>query len=130
MKDNLLENSASNENNSSPELILTDWLTAVYELYSQFEMLNACIHREIVKPNLRPEANRFIGQCPAHQLITLSITIQSELQRLIQEMDQLSGLKLQIIDKNYQRLVSHTSTLKELSQQAQAKLYLTTLPRL
>ncbi|WP_420147078.1 hypothetical protein [Spirosoma sp.] len=96
----------------NPAYVLASWLKAVQDLYGQYDQLSTYIQQ--LKTN-----KQAVGTDP---LITLQITLQTEFERLLQEMDQLTTLPGRSVDENYQKLLDHTTRLKYLSEQVKTKL--------
>lgn len=117
------ESLATAKNPSEVEQTIEDWGEAVSLFYDQYGQLTDYLNKEIAERRSN-KIHKSIGQCPVGQLIGLVNTMQEELMRLTQDMDNLHHLS------NYRKLKMHTGVLNQLNGQAEEMLRLASLPSL
>ncbi|AKD56434.1 hypothetical protein [Spirosoma radiotolerans] len=108
---------------------LTEWAEATASLHENYTRLMACISQN--KPEKKTRATSsgrlYIGQCPVDQIITLLKIMQEQMGRLVADMEQINYPAQPVRAENYKKLATHTRIINKLNQQAQTKLWLTTL---
>ncbi|MVM28412.1 hypothetical protein GO755_00100 [Spirosoma sp. HMF4905] len=119
---------SAQEDNFNNDHIVTDWLVAISDLYDYYEQLESWVNKAVIKQDKPQDSTHFMGQCPVHQLVSLVIRMEAELEILIQDMDQLAQVEPSPSKQHCQKLIAHTLRLTQLNQQAQTKLYLVSLP--
>ncbi|MFD2934092.1 hypothetical protein [Spirosoma flavum] len=123
MMNYLSGSNVSNKDEFKPEKVVADWLEAISKLYTYYGQMYTYINKEVVQQE-QMRYDPYRDQCPVNQLVTLAITVRSELEKLHQDMDQLTKLKQPIIEKNYKKLADHTIIINQLNQHAQIRLHL------
>ncbi|GAB3806382.1 hypothetical protein GCM10028819_41650 [Spirosoma humi] len=107
--------------------ILTEWAEATARLHENYNKLLACISPNKPEQTVSAAATRsFVGQCPVDVLITLLVTMQKQMERLVIDMESVSCPNKSLPTENYKKLAEHTRIINKLNQQAQTKLLLTT----
>lgn len=107
---------------------LTEWAEATALLHENYSKLLACISQYKPKKKTSAASSRsYIGQCPVDQIITLLKIVQEQMESLVVDMEQMSYPDQPVGTENYKKLAMHTRIINKLNQQAQTKLWLTTL---
>ncbi|WP_020603063.1 hypothetical protein [Spirosoma spitsbergense] len=112
-----------------PERILADWAAAIADFHTYHQQVVTCISQIGIEHDLGRENIKsvFIGQCPVSLLVKLVATMQEELEKLLQDMDQLVNPGPSGMSQNYEKLAAHTHVLHQLNQEAQKGLHLVNL---
>lgn len=119
---------SANEDGFNKENVVADWLEAIANLYAYYEQLEAWVNKAVMQQDIHQDPSHFMGQCPVHQLVSLVIRMETELETLLQDMDHLAQVESAPSKQHYQKLIAHTLRLSQLNQQARTKLYLVSLP--
>ena len=106
---------------------LATWTEASFELFMNFKKVRNCLSQNKIPAESESVQSDYIGQCPKDQILALVMAMESELDRLLQDLEHLSKVSQADYKKNHPRLLSQTATLNQLNQQAKNKLLLTTL---
>lgn len=101
---------------ASTKDIVNEWLTAVTTFYRLYQEL--LIHKNKRAANPLPA-----GQHPAQSLTTLVLLMQSELEKLVVDMDQLNSFQRFTKKQEINKLMAHTQTLNQLIKHGQICLY-------
>ncbi|GAB4050817.1 hypothetical protein [Spirosoma litoris] len=122
------EDDASSFDGLSPKRILLEWTEAITNLYTNYQELSGYIEQAIgQKSHPEEDTITYIGQCPLSQLVTLVTTMQTELEKLLQEVSKKDTSAKLSPQKHYKRLMEHTLLLDHLNQQARSRLHLLSL---
>ncbi len=106
--------------------VVANWVEAAFKLHENYKSLITCLNENKAEKEWDSKKPQFIGQCPTEQLVRLLLTMQTELEKLLLDMDSVDSSSLPDYKKNYKKLASHTMILNRLNQQAQTRLLLTT----
>ncbi|GAB3688751.1 hypothetical protein GCM10027592_04180 [Spirosoma flavus] len=101
--------------------VLINWSAAATELYRQYNQIS--LYLDSIHQAPRHETN-WIGQCHVPQLMSLQITMRSELEKLLLDLDQIDN---QSVINRLEQLDNHTQSLRQLNQQAHRLLELALL---
>lgn len=106
---------------------LAAWTEAAFDLFINFKKVRNCLRQNEITQESEPAQSDYIGQCPREQILTLVTVMQTELDTLLQELEQLSRVSQADYKQKHTRIITQTATLNQLNQQAKRKLLLTTL---
>ncbi|GAB3797281.1 hypothetical protein GCM10028819_16190 [Spirosoma humi] len=106
---------------------LAAWTEAAFDLFINFKKIRNCLKENEIALESEPFRNDYIGQCPRENIVTLVTVMQTALDTLLQELEQLSTVSQTDYKTNHTRLLLQTANLNQLNQQARKKLLLTTL---
>ncbi len=105
MKTFMYSNAMIEAANEHPQRIMNNWIQSVDEFYRAFDQLATHAARFVANST----AGGYMGQCPKGQVFQLLATMKRELARLLDDMDQSSGLA---------NLAAHTTLIRALVSQA------------
>lgn len=107
--------------------VLANWFEAVSTFYNHYNQLKPYADQL----NTRKGSNTIqpvnSGQCPVGQLGKLLGQMHRELERLVQDMDQVENPGSNCIRQQCKKLLDHTSILTQLNQRAQTMCLLINL---
>jgi len=101
--------------------LLVSWLEEVTLFYVHYNMISTFLASKSVKQGLNKEDEKRTSQ-HISQLTSLAITMQSELEKLVQEMDQADALRQSNAAMNPGKLLLHTEHLRQMNQQAKMRI--------
>ncbi|GAB3805440.1 hypothetical protein GCM10028819_38690 [Spirosoma humi] len=107
-----------------PEKVLENWLKATSDFYTFYQRLMDLINQQDQQVQVDHTGISYLGQCPVGSLLTLVLTMQAELEKLVYEMDQLDEFSETNANQHLSRFVSHTSRLNRLNRKARILLNL------
>lgn len=106
---------------------LAAWTEASFDLFINFKKVRNCLIQNEIAHDSELFPSDYIGQCPRAQMVTLVTVMQTALDALLQELEQLSNVSQADCKTNHTRLLMQTASLNQLNQRAKKKLLLTTL---
>lgn len=123
----LLGSSPQTQSNPQHAQTLTAWVEAAFHLYSNYSKLTAFIDRNELEQPLTALKHPYIGQCPIQHVTGLVASMEKELKKLLEDMEQDDEIEPSFQQENYKKLAAHTIVLNRLNQQAQTRLRLMSL---
>lgn len=105
--------------------LLARWLTVIADFHFLHAQLSDLLLAHAHTPVSSPEATRWIGQCDTHQMKVLLATMHNELETMLSDANQFDHITRH---EGYARLTTHVDHVDQLNQQANALLYLASLP--
>lgn len=106
---------------------LAAWTEASFDLFVNFKKVRNCLRENEIAHDAELLQSDYIGQCPREHMVTLATVMQTALDTLLQELEQLSNVSQTDYKTNHGRLLIQTASLNQLNQRAKKKLLLTTL---
>lgn len=101
-------------------VILNDWLGAVNRFYAVYQQALAYLsHHQSTK-----DTSGYIGQCPLDELLVSLTRMQTQLEGLLQDINQDHGYAKPSAGGSWSLLAWHTRQLVELTNQLQLRLAL------
>ncbi|QHV94551.1 hypothetical protein [Spirosoma endbachense] len=122
MKTSALVNQEPVLDTAKSDYIVAHWLEAITKLHAYYHQLITCISQRALEPELSIGKTTYRGQCPMSQLTKLTRSMETELAKLSQDIDQVDRLQASATKKICAKLVSHTLRLTQLNEQAQTRL--------
>lgn len=112
----------SSADESIAKSVLADWLGAAANFYNQYNKLMKLINNQLTAAQSRQRDMVYSASGPANKLISLSLTMRGELEKLVQDLDQLDCLNQYSTKQHYEKLIAHTLILNRLNRQAQTRI--------
>ncbi|WP_461072667.1 hypothetical protein [Spirosoma horti] len=106
---------------------LAAWTEAAFDLFINFKKVRNCLKQNAISNGSESSRSSYIGQCSREQMATLVSAMQTAMDTLLQELEQLSTGSQADHNLNHPRLISQIASLNQLNQRAKRKLLLTTL---
>lgn len=116
-------------NHVNYENIVEEWLETTADFYINYTKLTTCLREKTVTENISRIMYSHIGQSSVKEVVDLVRVMEIELEVLLIDMEQIETSTPVNTEKEYRKLDRHTRFLKELNQQANSVLMLTTLTR-
>ena len=123
--DNLLSEGDSSEESDNNQILL-DWIKAALNFHAQYKDVTTIIDEQKTKRYFQIKSNRLMGQCPLESLVMLKLTMHTELERFVCDIDQLGWIQQPTSKQHFDKLREHTFVLNQLTKQAQFRLQLMT----